>query len=200
MSVMTTMRISSRSDDRALTVIRWSAASFAVVTYAAISTRASLSPYEVNYFFDAKRMFSVAIGTFVLWLSICASDRVSGDNRGAHIYAILNVAIPGAIALLIAREAYDLLESGEFAQKSALNLRWMLTWIGYFAAAVAGFLAFTAHRRLQIAHAQSPSGSGSIGDHEKPSVDQNSYELADMDFDINLRLTPGPDRPYPPFR
>jgi hypothetical protein len=149
MNDMTALHFSDRPHHSAYIPVIWFAALFAVITYVAISMRAILSPYEVHYFVDAKRLFSVAVGTFVLWLSIRAADKVSEDGPGAQIFAVLNIAIPGAIGLLVAREAYDLAASGEFAQRFALNLRWMLTWIGYFAAAVAGFLAVSYFRQLQ---------------------------------------------------
>lgn len=182
MNDMTALRIPDRSSHHPYIPVLWFAILFAVVTYAAISMRAILSPYEANYFIDAKRLFSVAVGTFVLWLSIRAADRVSGQGSGAQLFALLNVAIPGAIGLLLAREVYDLVESGEFAQKSALNLRWMLTWIGYFAAAVASFLALGSHRKLQAVTAQGATRVADSAVRSTPRV-QAGYETADLDFD-----------------
>lgn len=146
---MNAFRFSDQSRQHGYIPILWFATLFALISYIAISMRAILSPYEVHHFFDAKRIFSVAIGTFILWLSIRAADKASKNGPGAQIFAVLNIAIPGAIGLLLAREAYDLAASGELAQRFALNLRWMLTWIGYFAAAVTGFLAVSYYRQLQ---------------------------------------------------
>jgi hypothetical protein len=93
----------------------------------------------------------------------------------------LNVAIPGMIGLLLTREAYDLAASGEFAQRFALNLRWMLTWSGYFAAAVAAFLALGYQQQLQAVRDASSAA------HEmtppSPAPVNAGYELADLDFD-----------------
>lgn len=151
---MTNFSIPSRLPDNTPYIpVIWFTALFAVISYVAVSTRAVLSPFEVNAFIDAKRLLSVGIGAVILWLAISAAERLSAQGPRAQILAILNIAIPGAIGLLLAREAYDLIASGELAQRLPLNLRWMLTWIGYFAAASATFLALSYHRQLQVARA-----------------------------------------------
>jgi hypothetical protein len=182
---MTDMTVSRRlrsTKDSAYIPVLWFTILFAVVTYAAVSLRAVLSPFEVNNFIDAKRGLSVAIGALILWLSIRAIDRVSRQSFGAQIFAALNVAIPGAIGLLLAREAYDVAASGEFAQRLALNLRWMLTWIGYFAAAVAAFLALSYHRQLQAVTAQRSARVEDTADSPTPRAPAG-YEVADIEFD-----------------
>jgi hypothetical protein len=176
---MTAFRVSQPSGNSAYIPVFWFTIFFAVITYAAISARAVLNPYEVNHVMDAKRVFSVAIGTVVLWLSIRAADRLSEHGPGAQIFAVLNIAIPGAIGLFIAREAYDLVASGEFATRLALNLRWMLNWMGYFAAGVASFLALAAHRRLQIVIGHNTPDDVARTKQAIPSA----YEHADFDFD-----------------
>lgn len=163
----------------------WFAVVFAVVTYAAISMRAVLSPFEVNTFVDAKRALSVVLGAFVLWIAIRAAERLSDQSPGAQIFAVLNVAIPGAIVLLLTREAYDLAASGELAQRLALNVRWMLTWIGYFTAAAAAFMALSYHRQLQVALADRAGARGtSLHSAPRPAP---SYEVADLAFDPRSR-------------
>jgi hypothetical protein len=181
MTPMNTLRLPDRTDMRADFSVIWFAAIFGLVTYAAISARAMLSPFEVNYLIDAKRGVSVVLGAFVLWLAIRVAERNSGGSLGAQIFAILNVAIPGAIALLLAREAYDLATSGEFAQRLALNVRWMLTWTGYFAAAVAGFLALGYYRELQLVRAHN-TGLNDNALQTAPRA-KAEYESAEIDFD-----------------
>jgi hypothetical protein len=181
MTDMTAFNFSNRTDQEADISVVWFAVIFALVTYAAISLRAVLSPFEVNNFIDAKRGFSVVLGAFILWLAIRAAERNGGQSLSAQIFAVLNVAIPGAIVLLLAREAYDLAASGELAQRLALNIRWILNWIGYFAAAVAGFLALGLHRQLQAVSALNTGPSDSV----LPSALRATpeYEVADIDFD-----------------
>lgn len=170
--------------DRGNVSIIWFASIFALVTYAAVSTRAILNPFEVHNFIDAKRLISVLIGALILWLSIRAVERQPQKGL-AQVIAVLNIAIPGAIGLLLAREAYDLAASGEFAQRAALNLRWMLTWIGYFAAAIATFLALSYHRQLQALTAPATDGhsvDAAARQQSAPSM-QSHYDVADIDFD-----------------
>lgn len=181
MTDMTVNPLSRTADRSAYIPVLWFALIFALITYAAISMRAVLSPFEANTFIDAKRAFSVAIGAFILWLSVRAIDRVSGQGPSAQIFAVLNVAIPGAIGLLLTREAYDLAASGEFAQRFALNVRWMLTWIGYFAAGISTFLALGYHQQLQYARMGIVSADD-INSQILTCADED-YELADLDFD-----------------
>lgn len=181
MTDMTVSRLSHSTNEGAYIPVLWFTTLFAFVTYAAISMRAVLSPFEVNSFIDTKRGLSVAIGAFILWLSVRAIERVWGQGPRVQIFAMLNVAIPGAIGLLLTREAYDLAASGEFAQRFALNLRWMLTWSGYFAAAVAGFLALGYHRQLQAVR-QASSVTRELAPPSLPPANAG-YELADLDFD-----------------
>jgi hypothetical protein len=159
----------------------WFAVIFALITYAAISMRAVLSPFEANTFIDSKRALLVAIGAFILWLSVRAIDRVSGQRPSAQIFAVLNVAIPGAIGLVLTREACGLATSGEFAQLFAPNVRLMLTWIGYFAAGVSTFLALGYHQQLPYAR----MGIASAVDINSQTLARadDDYELADLDFD-----------------
>lgn len=181
MTPMNAFRLPDRTDARADISVVWFATIFALVTYVAISVRAMLSPFEVNYLFDAKRAFSVVLGAFILWLAIRAAERNGGHKLGEQIIAILNVAIPGAIALLLAREAYDLAVSGEFAQRLALNVRWMLTWTGYFAAAVASFLALGYYRELQLLKGHN-MGLNDNALRAAPRA-KADYESAEIDFD-----------------
>lgn len=132
----------------------WFAAIFAIITYIAVSMRATLSPWEVNYFIDTKRLVSVLAGAVIFWLAMRAAQQVADERPRDQIIAILNVSIPGTLLLLLAREAYDLVGSGELAPELSLNLRWILTWVGYFAAGVGAFVAFCYHRRLQFITAQ----------------------------------------------
>lgn len=181
MTDMTAYRIpNSSSPSNYIPVLQFTLL-FALLTYAAISMRAVLSPFEVNSFIDAKRAISVAIGAFILWLSIRAVDNVWEKGPKEQVLAVLNVAIPGAIGLLVAREAYDLAASGAFAERFALNLRWMLTWIGYFAAAIAAVLALGYHRQLQALRMGRTTAFGAdLHSMPQPRAD---YESADFDFD-----------------
>ncbi len=77
MTDMTASRLSHDAAPSAYIPVLWFAVAFAFVTYAAISMRAVLSPFELNTFVDAKRAISVTIGAFLLWLATRAADRLS---------------------------------------------------------------------------------------------------------------------------
>lgn len=184
MTAMTQFALSRQtSDENNYIPILWFAILFALVSYVAVSMRAVLSPYEVNHFIDAKRAFSVVVGAFILWLAIRAVDRLSGHGPMVQIVAVLRISIPGILCLFLAREFYDFVASGEFAHRMPQNLRWMLTWIGYFSAAVATFLALGYHRQLKSVPPQ-----GNIASYESKALlkamrEQAGYEVADVAFD-----------------
>jgi hypothetical protein len=162
----------------------WFATLFAAITYAALSTRALLSPYEINHLIEAKRLLSVLLGAVILWFALRAADRLSAQKAAVQAIALLRISAVGVLALFAAREIYDLVESGELAASLGLNIRFMLTWIGYFAAAVAGFLAFSYHRQLQV---RKSTASDAGEDYEVRTLltemrAQRGYESADIDF------------------
>jgi hypothetical protein len=182
MNDMHALHFPDRSSHSANFPLLWFTALFAVVTYTAISTRALLNPYEVNYFIDAKRIFSILIGAGILWLVLRAADRNWAGQAAIQSLAVLSVSAAGVLGLFAAREVYDLATSGEILTSLAVNIRFMLTWTGYFAAAIAGFLALGYYRQLQAAVAQ---GSGRVEDaaaYPAPPA-QAGYEVADIDFD-----------------
>ena len=182
MNDMTAFRLSGTPHQNASFPLLWFTALFAGVTYAAISTRALLNPYEVNYFIDAKRIFSVLIGAGVLWLVIRAADRHWGGKAAVQSLAVLRVSAMGVLGLFAARELYDLAASGELLTSLAVNIRFMLTWIGYFAAAVAGFMALGFYRQLQAVAAQGAPRADDLTARSAPPA-HAGYEMADIEFD-----------------
>jgi hypothetical protein len=184
MTAMTQFALSRQtSDENNYIPILWFAILFALISYVAVSTRAVLSPYEVNHFIDAKRAFSVVVGAFILWLAIRAVDKLSGHGPMVQVVAVLRISIPGLLCLFLAREFYDFVASGELAQRMPQNLRWMLAWIGYFGAAVATFLALGYHRQLHSVKSREDNLKvllSALREHA-------GYEVADTDFDPEAR-------------
>lgn len=176
---MTASPFSDRIDHGASIPVIWFTLLFALVTYAAMSARALLNPYEINSFFDAKRIFSVVLGALVLWFAVRATRKMKGRLSTAQLLTVARVSALGALGLFVAREIYDLVGSGEFAENIAVNIRFMLTWIGYFVAAIAIFLAVGFYRQCQMLSAQI-ADSVSLPSAPKPQAD---YETADLTFD-----------------
>ncbi len=180
----------SRNDREVL----WFAAIFAVVTYLALSTRAILNPYEAQHFVDSKRLLSVVVGASVLWFAIRTALAEQTYGLRAQISIVIQISIWGSIIVFLSREVYDLAVSGELAQQIGRNIRWLLSWIGYFAAAVASFFAIFFYRQLKTigGHnvlAESPTvKTDDMADHEKIAAllkliqVQTGYETADVDI------------------
>jgi|GEM_PF-1578806 len=158
----------------------WFAAFFAVVTYIALSTRAILSPFEVKHFIEPKRILSIVIGASILWLAIRTVSAEKSENMGAQIIAVLRISVPGTIALLLAREAYDLAVSGELAQQLGRNVRWMMTWVGYFAAGVAAFFAHVYYRKSQSFTRSTLSAKSDMGHAVDAITHSERVEILDL--------------------
>ncbi len=181
---------SSRNEREVL----WFAAIFALVTYSALSTRAILNPYEVQHFVDSKRLLSVVVGASVLWFAIRTALAEQTYGLRGQISIVIQISILGSIIVFLSREVYDLAVSGEFAQQIGRNFRWLLSWIGYFAAAVASFFALFFYRQLKavgghnvLAESRSVKNDD-VADHEKIAgllallQVQTGYETADVDI------------------
>lgn len=172
----------------------WFAAIFAGVTYLALSTRAILNPYEAQDFVDPKRLLSVVVGASVFWFAIRAALSEQTYGLRAQISIVIQISILGSIIVFLSREVYDLAVSGELAQQIGRNFRWLLSWIGYFAAAVASFFAIFFYRQLKaidgsnvVAEPHSVTAQD-MADHEKIAgllallQVQTGYETADIDI------------------
>lgn len=131
----------------------WFVVLFAVITYVALSTRAVLNPFEIKAFIDPKRILSVLTGAGVLSLAIKAAAAAQSRAPRAQILSVLQVSSLGIVGVLLVREIYDLVTLGDLAQRLGLNIRWILGWTGYFAAAVATFIALSYHHKLKTAEA-----------------------------------------------
>lgn len=175
----------------ARTPVIWFVTIFAIVTYLAISMRATLNPWEVNYFIDAKRILFVFAGAGLFWLAIRAAENNSDRQARDQISAILNISVPGVLMLLLGRELYDLAGSGELAQELSLNLRWMLNWVGYFAAAVAAFVALCYYRQLQSVRAELAAAAMVA---PKPVATDRMAEIAVDALTAEIAATPGKDK------
>ena len=176
------------------TSLLWFVTLFAAITYVMLSTRAILSPFEVKHFVDAKRILSVLAGAWLLWVAVNAATVAQGHGPRAQIVAVLRVSVPGILGIFATRELYDLAVSGELAQRLSLNIRWMLSFLGYFAAAVATYFALSYHRLLQSAQASAlpnslRAGTADNGLDRQEIVNllislraQTGYETADLEF------------------
>lgn len=140
----------------------WFVSLFAAVTYVALSTRAILNPYEIKEFLDLKRIISVVAGTWMLSAAISAAKAAQWRGPRAQVIAVLQMCIPGVVGIFMVREIYDLAVLGNLAQRLDLNIRWMLSFVGYFAAAVATFFALSYYRQLQAITASAASADNAI--------------------------------------
>lgn len=126
-----------------------------LATYVVFSVRSLLNPVSPGDLLSVKRLLTVGLGA---GLFLFVAHRASGALKGRRVrlapvllYSTISVAI-----LLTMRIAYDLLVAGATEAVLAVNLRWMMTWIGYFGAALATYCALILARRALRREAAAP--------------------------------------------
>ena len=112
-------------------------------TYLVFSLRAVLDPATPGDLFSLKRLIATGAGAGLFMLAVGAAAKVSARRWSERLTALLWVAAIGAIGLLAFRIGYDLLVDDRPEAVIARNARWMLAWLGYFAAAIGGYFAIT---------------------------------------------------------
>lgn len=117
-----------------------------LATYVVFSVRSLLNPVSPGDLLSVKRLLAVGLGA---GLFLFVAHRASAALKGRRVrlapvllYSMISVAI-----LLTMRIAYDLFVAGATEAVLAVNLRWMMTWIGYFGAALATYCALILARR-----------------------------------------------------
>lgn len=124
----------------------WLVLIFGVSMFALLTFWAKLNPALDVQIVNDKRIFATGLGALVYWLTIRRLTARSDRTLGEMIGAALAVGIPGTALILVARELFDLFTSPDGSEGIARNVRWLLIWLGYYSAWVAGFVAVRLHR------------------------------------------------------
>ncbi len=126
------------------------------VTYLIFSARAMLDPISPGEMISLKRLIATGAGAGLFMLAVGRAARVSARSWAERLLAVLWVAAVGGLAILLLRIGYDLFVADRGDAVIARNARWMLAWLGYFAAAIGGYFTITmvkmAMRREKLAH------------------------------------------------
>ena len=131
---------------------------FTVFIFAVFTFRAGLNPDGAVLVSD-KRILATALGGLVYWLAIREISRHSYKPIGAIVFSTLYIGLMGVAALLAVRSAIDAITLPDLSESFARNIRWILLWIGYFGAWVAGFMTLLFYRRLQLNMNGAPTGT-----------------------------------------
>lgn len=128
-----------------------------VATYLVFSIRAVLDPVTPGDLFSIKRLIASAGGAGLFFLAVANGVQVPAKRWSDRLAAVLWVTLIGSVAMLVFRIGYDVLVDNRPEAVVARNARWILAWLGYFAAAVGGYFAITfvrqAMRRKPVARA-----------------------------------------------
>lgn len=132
-----------RRDDRLLLVI---GAALLAATYAVFSARNLLNADTPDNLLSLKRLLATSIGALSFVLVARRLRSMVSDGGLRLVVALLALASLGAGAVLAARVGYDVLIVNQTEAVLADNTRWLLTWSGYFLAALVGYLALLRRR------------------------------------------------------
>lgn len=126
---------------------------FALFVFGILTFYATLNPAHGNPVVSDKRIFATIIGAFVYWFTIRAIAHRFGQPSRDILMATLLIGIPGSLLILAVRTLYDVATLSDLSGSFESNLRWVLLWLGYFGAWVAGFFAIACRRGAVAAHA-----------------------------------------------
>lgn len=112
-----------------------------VATYAAFSVRTLLDTVNPGDLFSAKRLVATGAGAVLFILAARRIGKASRQKWTVLLSSALLWCVGGALALLAVRVGYDLLFAADSDWSFQRNLRWVIAWFGYFAAAMAGYCA-----------------------------------------------------------
>lgn len=114
-----------------------------VATYLVFSLRAALDPANPASLFSLQRLIATSTGAGFFILAVGRVARMPARRWSERLIALMWVTVAGVIALLAFRIGYDLLVDNRTEAVFSRNFRWVLTWLGYFAAAIGGYFAIT---------------------------------------------------------
>lgn len=130
---------------------------FALVTYGLVSGRAVLDPDHPYPLWSGLRLLSVSTGALLFWVAL---RLIEGWKRGPIrelALRALALVLPASAAMLCARLLIDFVTLGEL--RPATNIRWVLVWMGYFAASLSAALAVHLYSRIELLSREEPEGT-----------------------------------------
>lgn len=147
------MRFNRSFDDRGEVAVLIGAALMAC-TYCVFSIRSLLDPAGDGELLSAKRLLAVAAGVGVFLMIAARAQRFKFDGLLRMAGSLLLTAGAGMAALFALRVGYDWY-AGEMQAIVARNLRGLLAWFGYLAAAIACYFGI-GHARSRRQRAPKP--------------------------------------------
>lgn len=128
-----------------------------VATYLVFSIRAVLDPGTPGDLLSLKRLLATAAGSGLFVLAVAKAARVPSARWSERLTALLWVTAIGTLAMFVFRIGYDLVIDNRPEAVVARNARWILTWLGYFSAAIGGYFAITFIKQAMRRERVSPS-------------------------------------------
>lgn len=117
-----------------------------LATYLVFSVRSLLNPVSAGELLSFKRLMTTVLGAGLFLFVAHRASRTLRRNP-ARIGPVLALSALSLLILLATRVAYDLFIAGVSDRVLAVNVRWMMTWVGYFGAALATYYAVLLARR-----------------------------------------------------
>lgn len=167
---------------------------FALFVFGVITFYATLNPTRDNPVFSDKRIMATMVGAFVYWLTIRAIAYRFGQSSREIIVATLSIGIPGAVVIFAVRTAYDVWMLDDLAGSLQLNVRWVLLWLGYFGAWVAGFFALVCYQGMRGAQAEAKCAAAAATSKPVAQVESDAVEFVLAALADEMAQQPRADR------
>ncbi|MFM5923375.1 MAG: hypothetical protein ACKOPG_04225 [Novosphingobium sp.] len=117
-------------------------------TYLAFSARTLLNTVDPGEMFSLKRMIATGVGAIVFMVVARSAWRNPDRPLLFQLSSVLLLSALGAAAILAIRIGYDLYVANRSEGVIQHNLRWLITWLGYFLTAIASYFAVLLARRV----------------------------------------------------
>lgn len=156
--------------------------SLMVATYVAFSLRTIMDPVDPGELLSLKRLVASVVGAGMCWIAVQRIRRFPLAAIPARLFGIASILVAGAGFVLASRIAFDFIVEGQTQELLARNIRWVITWLGYFTAAVMAYIAMTFANVVAIACRQfQQDGVTNVANLGSEPVDeQPQYEEADV--------------------
>ncbi|MFM5955261.1 MAG: hypothetical protein ACKOPE_13295 [Novosphingobium sp.] len=118
-------------------------------TYLAFSVRTLLDTVNPGELFSLKRFIATGVGAAAFVAVALPTRKAPERELSARLASVLLLSAAGAALVLAVRIGYDLIVADHVDAILQRNVRWIITWFGYFSATVASYIAILFARRAR---------------------------------------------------
>lgn len=110
-----------------------------IASYSLFSLRTAIDPVEPGDILSFKRLCATAVGATMFWLVALRLRTLVDRALAGRMWQLAILALAALGPVLATRVGYDVIAGAPTEAMWARNLRWVIAWSGYFAAALLGY-------------------------------------------------------------